>query len=127
KKLLYLGGLTIHTTLDPALQKVAQEQVNASMAAADPLQRGSSLVSVQPGTGKVLTMAQNTVYNPATAPGNYMGNFALPEKDANGQPLDGAGGFQIGSTMKPFIFAEWLNSGKSMATQLDGSVRVYRA
>jgi membrane peptidoglycan carboxypeptidase len=97
------------------------------MAAADPLQRGSSLVSVQPGTGKVLTMAQNTVYNPSAAPGNYTGNFALPEKDANGQPLDGAGGFQIGSTMKPFIFAEWLNSGKSMATQLDGSVRVYRA
>lgn len=127
KKLLYLGGLTIHTTLDPALQKVAQEQVDASVPAADPLQRGSSLVSVQPGTGKVLTMAQNTVYNPATAPGNYMGNFALPEKDATGQPLDGAGGFQIGSTMKPFIFAEWLNSGKSMATQLDGSVRVYRA
>jgi membrane peptidoglycan carboxypeptidase len=127
KKLLYVGGLTIRTTLDPALQKVAQEQVAASMAAADPLQRGSSLVSVQPGTGKVLTMAQNTVYNPATAPGNYMGNFALPERDAAGQPLDGAGGFQIGSTMKPFIFAEWLNSGRSMATQLDGSVRVYRA
>ena len=127
KKLLYLGGLTIHTTLDPKLQKVAQDQVDASMAAADPLQRGSSLVSVQPGTGKVLTMAQNTVYNPSAAPGNYTGNFALPEKDANGQPLDGAGGFQIGSTMKPFIFAEWLNSGKSMATQLDGSVRVYRA
>ena len=37
-------------------------------------------------------MAQNTVYNPATAPGNYMGNFALPEKDVNGRPLDGAGG-----------------------------------
>ncbi|QDW29592.1 penicillin-binding protein [Arthrobacter sp. KBS0702] len=127
KKLLYLGGLTIRTTLDPTLQKVAQDQVNAAMAASDPLQRGSSLVSVQPGTGKVLTMAQNTVYNPETAPGNYMGNFALPERDANGQPLDGAGGFQIGSTMKPFIFAEWLNSGKSMATQLDGSVRLYKA
>ena len=126
KKLLYLGGLTIRTTLDPTLQKVAQDQVNAAMAASDPLQRGSSLVSVQPGTGKVLTMAQNTVYNPETAPGNYTGNFALPERDANGQPLDGAGGFQIGSTMKPFIFAEWLNSGKSMATQLDGSVRLYK-
>lgn len=127
KKLLYLGGLTIRTTLDPTLQKVAQDQVNAAMAASDPLQRGSSLVSVQPGTGKVLTMAQNTVYNPETAPGNYTGNFALPERDTNGQPLDGAGGFQIGSTMKPFIFAEWLNSGKSMATQLDGSVRLYKA
>ncbi|WP_442544899.1 transglycosylase domain-containing protein [Arthrobacter sp. KN11-1C] len=127
KNLLYLGGLTIRTTLDAGLEKVAQDQVNASMAAADPLQRGASLVSVQPGTGKILTMAQNTVYDPATAPGNYTGNFALPEKDANGLPLDGAGGFQIGSTMKPFVFAEWLNSGRSMATKLDGSVRVYKA
>jgi membrane peptidoglycan carboxypeptidase len=127
KSLLYLGGLTIRTTLDPQLQRVAQDQVDASMAPADPLQRGAALVSVQPGTGKILTMAQNTVYNPATAPGNYTGNFALGEKDANGQPLDGAGGFQIGSTMKPFVFAEWLNSGKSMATMLDGAVRVYRA
>ncbi|MCX6498427.1 MAG: transglycosylase domain-containing protein [Arthrobacter sp.] len=127
KKLLDLGGLTIRTTLDPALQKVAQEQVDASMSATDPLQRGASLVSVQPGTGKVLTMAQNTVYKPAAAPGNYMGNFALPERDAQGQPLDGAGGFQIGSTMKPFVFAEWLRSGRSMATVLDGAVRVYKA
>jgi membrane peptidoglycan carboxypeptidase len=127
KNLLYLGGLTIRTTLDAGLEKVAQDQVNASMPAADPLQRGASLVSVQPGTGKILTMAQNTVYDPATAPGNYTGNFALPEKDANGLPLDGAGGFQIGSTMKPFVFAEWLNSGRSMATKLNGAVRVYKA
>ena len=127
RKLLYQGGLTIRTTLDAELQRVAQEQVNASMPAADPLQRGAALVSVQPGTGKVLTMAQNTIYSPVAAPGNYTGNFALPETDSNGNPLHGAGGFQIGSTMKPFVFVEWLNSGRSMATRLEGAVRVYRA
>ncbi|MDQ6753498.1 MAG: hypothetical protein M3017_08845 [Actinomycetota bacterium] len=41
--------------------------------------------------------------------------------------MDGAGGFQIGSTIKPFIFAQWLNAGKSMNTVLNGAVRVYRA
>lgn len=127
RKLLHQGGLTIRTTLDAELQRVAQEQVDASMPAADPLQRGAALVSVQPGTGKVLTMAQNTIYSPVAAPGNYTGNFALPETDSNGNPLHGAGGFQIGSTMKPFVFAEWLNSGRSMATRLEGAVRVYRA
>jgi membrane peptidoglycan carboxypeptidase len=127
QKLLDQGGLTIRTTLDPALQQVAQKEVDAALPATDPLQRGSALVSVQPGTGKVLVMAQNTNYNPATAPGNYTGNLALPEKDANGNPLHGAGGFQIGSTMKPFLIAEWLRSGRSMATVLDGSVRVYKA
>lgn len=126
-KVLYQGGLTIRTTLDAALQKVAQEQTSSTMSADDPLQRGAAIVSVQPGTGKVLTMAQNTVYHPAAAPGNYMGNFALPVNDANGQPLHGAGGFQVGSTFKPFIFAEWLNSGHSMMTTINAAVRQYPA
>ena len=126
-KTLYQGGLTIKTSLDPSLQKVAQEQAHATMAPTDPLQRGAAIVTVQPGTGKVLAMAQNTVFNPATAPGNYMGNFALPVNDANGQPLHGAGGFQIGSTFKPFVFAEWLNSGHSLETSVNGAVRVYPA
>lgn len=124
-KFLYQGGLTIKTTLDPALQKVAQQQVHATMSATDPLQRGAAVVSVQPATGKVLTMAQNTVYNPATKPGNYMGNFALPAKDKAGAPLHGAGGFPIGSTFKPIVFAEWLHSGHSMMTMIDGAVRRY--
>ncbi len=124
-KLLYQGGLTIKTTLDPALQKVAQDQATATMGATDPLQRGAAVVSVQPKTGNVLAMAQNTNYNPATAPGNYMGNFALPVNDANGQALHGAGGFPIGSTFKPFVFAEWLNSGHSMMTSINGAVQRY--
>jgi len=127
RNFLYRGGLTIQTTLDPKLQQIAQDQVNATLPGSDPLQRGSELTSIEPGTGKILTMAQNTNYNPANAPGNYMGNFALPQFDTNGNPIGGAGGFQIGSTIKPFIFAEWLNAGKSMNDILDGAVRVYKA
>ncbi|WP_246839702.1 transglycosylase domain-containing protein [Pseudarthrobacter sp. NIBRBAC000502771] len=125
RALLYSGGLTIRTTLDPALQQKAQALVRATMSAGDPLQRGTALVSIQPGTGKVLAMAQNTHYDPAPAPGNYMGNFALPANDKNGNSLNGAGGFQVGSTIKPFIFAQWLNAGKSMNTILNGAARKY--
>ena len=127
RTLLYQGGLSIHTTLDPGLQHSAREQVKASLPATDPLQRGAALVSVQPGTGKILAMAQNTLYDPTPGLGHYTGNLTLPEKDSNGNPLHGAGGFQIGSTMKPFVFAQWLNSGRSMNTVLDGSVRIYKA
>ena len=47
----------------------------------------------------------------------------MDAKDANGNDLNGAGGFQPGSTMKPFTFAEWLNEGKSMTTMVDASKR----
>ena len=44
---------------------------------------------------------------------------------ADGNDLNGAGGFQPGSTMKPFTFAEWLNEGKSLTAVVDASRRVY--
>ncbi len=118
------GGLTIKTTLDPKAQAVAQEQVNAS-AGANPDKWGASLVSVQPKTGKIISMAQNTVWLPS--PGKFQAeqNFNVDVLDANGGDLNGLGGFQTGSTMKPFTFAEWLNEGKSMNDSVNASVRKY--
>ena len=52
-------------------------------------------------------------------------NFNVDMRDAQGNDLGGLGGFQPGSTMKPFTFAQWLNEGKSMNTVLNGSVRRY--
>ncbi|WP_442544700.1 transglycosylase domain-containing protein [Arthrobacter sp. KN11-1C] len=124
EQLLYRGGLTITTTLDSRLQAVAQQQVDAT-AGANPDKWGASLVSVQPGTGKILAMAQNTVF--LAEPGKFdtQLNFNVDSVDANGNDLNGAGGFQPGSAMKPFTFTEWLNEGKSMTTVVDASRRVY--
>ena len=108
---LYRGGLTITTTLDSRLQLAAQAQVDAT-AGANPDKWGASLVSVVPGTGKILAMAQNTVFLPETGKFDTQLNFNVDSKDADGNDLNGAGGFQPGSTMKPFTFAEWLNSGQ---------------
>jgi membrane peptidoglycan carboxypeptidase len=121
---LYRGGLTITTTLDSRLQAAAQAQVN-STAGANPDKWGSSLVSVQPGTGKILAMAQNTVFLPQRGKFDTQLNFNVDSKDANGNDLNGAGGFQPGSTMKPFTFAEWLHEGKTMTQTLDASKREY--
>ncbi|WP_284983321.1 transglycosylase domain-containing protein [Arthrobacter sp. efr-133-TYG-118] len=118
------GGLTIQTTLDPKAQAVAQAQVDAS-AGANPDKWGASLVSVQPGSGKIISMAQNTVWFPTAGKFDQTQNFNVDKLDANGNDLNGLGGFQPGSTMKPFTFAEWLNEGKSMNTVLDGTVRRY--
>lgn len=121
---LYRGGLTITTTLDSRLQAAAQAQVDAT-AGANPDKWGAALVSVGPGTGKVLAMAQNTVFLPAPGKFDTQLNFNVDAKDANGNNLNGAGGFQPGSTMKPFVFAEWLNKGKSMAAEVDAARRTY--
>ncbi|MDQ0662894.1 membrane peptidoglycan carboxypeptidase [Arthrobacter ulcerisalmonis] len=121
---LYRGGLTITTTLDSRLQAAAQAQVDGT-AGANPDRWAASLVSIQPGSGKILAMAQNTVFLPQPGKFDTNLNFNVDAKDAQGNDLNGAGGFQPGSTMKPFTFAEWLNEGKSLTAEVDASRRVY--
>ena len=124
QKKLYRGGLTITTTLDSRLQRAAQVQVDAT-AGANPDKWGASLVSVAPGSGRILAMAQNTVFLPQPGKFDTQLNFNVDSKDADGNDLNGAGGFQPGSTMKPFTFAEWLNAGKPLNARVDASRRSY--
>ncbi|MBT2249182.1 transglycosylase domain-containing protein [Arthrobacter sp. BHU FT2] len=124
ERTLYRGGLTIVTTLDSRLQAAAQAQVDGT-AGANPDRWGAALVSVQPGTGKILAMAQNTVFLPQPGRFDTQLNFNVDARDPQGNDLNGAGGFQTGSTMKPFTFAEWLNEGKTITAEIDASRRVY--
>ncbi|MFF1386221.1 transglycosylase domain-containing protein [Arthrobacter sp. NPDC058288] len=124
ERLLYRGGLTIVTTLDSRLQAAAQAQVDAT-AGANPDKWGAALVTIQPGSGRILAMAQNTVFLPAEGKFDTQLNFNVDSRDANGNDLNGAGGFQPGSTMKPFTFAEWLNEGKPLNAVVDASRRTY--
>lgn len=124
QRVIYGGGLTITTTLDPAAQAVAQEQSNAA-AGANPDKWGAAMVSVQPGSGKIVTMAQNTTFLPTEGAFDSQVNFGVDKLDKDGNDLNGMGGAQPGSTMKPFTFAEWLNEGKTMNTVVNAAQRVY--
>ncbi|MCQ1949040.1 penicillin-binding protein [Arthrobacter sp. zg-Y859] len=129
-KLLKRGGLTIKTTLNPTFQNAAQTAVNET---ANPdttdAEIGHAMVSVEPGTGKILTMAQNTRYTPELADGNSVQNFNVDVNQGGDptKPLNGLGGFQPGSTYKPFTVAAWLDAGKTLNTTLNGSKRTYPA
>ncbi len=126
RKLLEQGGLTITTTLDPGLQDAAQAQfANFTPMDNNPDRVGQSLVTVQPGTGKILAMAQNTKISAPEGQFSSDYNFNVDSFDKNGNPLGGAGGFDVGSTIKPFTFAEWLNSGHRTDDIVDASVRKY--
>ncbi|MCC3274612.1 penicillin-binding protein [Arthrobacter sp. zg-Y20] len=121
-RLLARGGLTIRTTLDSRLQAEAQKQIEAQVPVGDPSGAGSSLVSVEPGTGKILAMAQNTEYTPEPGTGRTQLNFNV-DADMGGTPY----GFQPGSTMKPFTTAEWLQSGHGLNDTIDASRTSYPA
>ncbi len=119
------GGLTIKTTLDPRLQAPAQAQVDAT-AGANPDKWGASLVTIEPGTGKVLSMAQNSrKLSGQGAEFVSAYNFNVDGSDAAGNSLGGVGGMQPGSTMKPVTLAAWLGEGKSTNQIVDASKRRY--
>ncbi|WP_323959312.1 transglycosylase domain-containing protein [Arthrobacter sp. JZ12] len=128
EKLLYRGGLTIKTTLDARAQAAAQTAINetANRETTDPAV-GHSMVSLQPGTGNILVMAQNTRYMPGETGGDSVQNFNVDQYaggDPN-RPLGGLGGYQPGSTFKPFTVAAWLEDGRGLNTVVDGSKKRY--
>ena len=110
RKLLYGGGLTIRTTLDPETQKAAVDILQRRVPGDSQSGFGHSIVTVEPGTGKILTMAENRTFNPhqEVGPGETAINYNVP------QALGGSSGFPVGSTFKPFVLQEWLETGHSI-------------
>lgn len=116
------GGFKIFTTLDIDLQTAAINSMfeNVPKTAAE-LDLGSSMVTVQPGTGRVLAMVQNKVFNPAEG--------ASPEETSINFSTDydygGSTGFPSGSTYKAFTLAQWLKTGHSINERVNGSVQTF--
>ncbi|WP_313815926.1 transglycosylase domain-containing protein [Citricoccus sp.] len=117
EQLLNRGGLEITTTLDSGLQDQAQQSVEKTAPAGDASGAGASLVTVEPGTGNIKAMAQNTNYSPEESEdaGNTVLNFNVDAAQGGGN------GFQGGSSLKPYVAASWLESGRSMYDMVDAS------
>lgn len=124
-QLLQQGGLQIFTTLDLELQNKAETAIAENVPYVDSrFDVGSVAVTVQPGTGKILAMAQNKNYtedpevaatDPAYTSVNYSTDFEY----------GGSSGLQPGSTYKVFTLAEWLNAGHSLRESFNGSRRAF--
>jgi membrane peptidoglycan carboxypeptidase len=117
------GGLEIYSTMDIALQNVTDEAVKAELPVDNRWNLGAASVSVEVGTGRVLAMSQNRVFNqqvdedPTTTSVNYSTDKAF----------GGSSGFQTGSTYKVFVLAEWLTKGFLLGDQVDAQRRIWQA
>jgi len=119
KQLLYRGGLTITTTLDPRMQQIADNEVKAGIPVDDPSGVASAISVVEPGTGKILAMAQNRTYNNTLAAGERETAVNYNTDSAYGSSK----GFAPGSTFKPFTLMEWLKEGHSLNEVINASKR----
>lgn len=121
QRMLDRAGLEITTTLDSELQEAAVETARRNVPAGENEGIGSALVTVQQNTGNIKAMAQNTEYEVGDDLGNGQTtlNFNVDKQWGGGQ------GFQLGSTLKPFVAMAWIGSGKSMRDTVDASRNNY--
>jgi membrane peptidoglycan carboxypeptidase len=121
-QLLYRGGLTITTTLDPARQAMADAEVKAGVPVDDPSGVASAISVVEPGTGKIVAMAQNRIYNNTSTAGPRETSVNYNTDSAYGSSK----GFAPGSTFKPFTLVQWLKEGHSLNEVINANLRPYK-
>ncbi|MDR6876793.1 transglycosylase domain-containing protein [Microbacterium barkeri] len=120
------GGLKVYTTLDFNIQMPAEAAMKATAAShIDGIEFGAAAVTVEPSTGRILAMAQNTNFSEdekvvSTQPG--YSSLVYAADSAHGS----ANGFPVGSTYKLFTLIDWLEKGRSINEVLNGNNRVFQ-
>jgi len=126
-QLLQQGGLQIYTTLDLELQNTAETAIAENVPYTDPrFDVGSVAVTVQPGTGRILAMAQNKKYSNDPEVTASSAEYTSVNYSTD-YDYGGSSGLQPGSTYKVFTLAEWLNEGHSLRETFNGSRRAFTA
>ncbi|WP_406195105.1 penicillin-binding protein [Kitasatospora sp. NBC_01560] len=103
KKFWDQGGLNIQTTLDPDKQDAAQKAVSGNVRVTDSVSAAATMI--EPGTGKILAMAQTRPYGLDKDHNQTVVNLNVD------QAMGGGNGFQPGSTFKPVVAAAALEEG----------------
>jgi membrane peptidoglycan carboxypeptidase len=113
-KLLATGGLKVYTTVSEKDQAAATKAVNwvlpSNSKTYNPAHNAATEVLIQPGTGKVLAIAEDRAYG--TGPGQTEVDYAV-----NSQ-YGGGAGVQTGSSSKLFTLITALEKGVPFGFQL---------
>jgi len=117
----HIGGYKLYTSLDLRLQKNAQNTIRAFAPPGETrFQLGSAASSVEVGTGRILMMAQNKLFNDSLEGG---GRTATAVNFNTDRAYGGSSGFQVGSTYKVFTLLNWLQSGHGLSEVEDANPR----
>ena len=110
---IYRGGLTIQTTMNPAVMRLAREEIVKRVPIGNDLNVGAASAILDVKTGGVLAIAQNTNYNvKPSAAGETTVNYAVDQR--YGASL----GFSFGSTAKAFALVTALEAGFPTSTTI---------
>lgn len=112
RKRLYYGGLTVTTSFDLDLTRQTRSLLAKRVPPANSRDRGAASATVEPGTGRVLAIGQNTEWALEQKPGKTALNWAVDQK------YGGSSGFQIGSTSKMYGVVTALEQGMRPGSRL---------
>ncbi|MEJ1155059.1 transglycosylase domain-containing protein [Microbacterium marmarense] len=119
-ELLRRGGLNVYTTLDWELQNAAQQSVSTwTPTSLDNTKFGAVATNVEPSTGRILSIAQNTKFSESITDDPSYSSIVY----AGDTEFGGSAGFSVGSTFKIFTLIDWLEQGRSVNEVLNGQVR----
>lgn len=120
RDLLRRGGLKIYTTLDFRIQDpAAQTMADTVPANFDNKHFGAAGVSIEVGTGRILSITQNTSFSETPTDNQRYSSLVY----AGDMKYGKSGGFQVGSTYKLFTLIDWLEKGHSVREVLNGRVQ----
>ena len=114
EKALKRGGLSIYTTLDFRIQVSGRgcHGRRTCPPSVDFMQLGSTIVSIEATTGRILAIAQNTQFSEDAAAAADPNKSALVF--AGDSTYGSSDGFNPGSTFKLFTLIDWLEKGHSV-------------
>ncbi|WP_044495201.1 transglycosylase domain-containing protein [Nesterenkonia massiliensis] len=118
KTMLYRGGLDIVTTLDADTQRAAEDEVMATVPPGDDSGAVASIISVEPNTGNIVAMAQSTEYDPDRS---FADGATTLNMNVGPEFGGGPNALPVGSTLKPFVAAAWVEQGGSMNDIVDAT------
>jgi len=105
KRTISRSGLTIQTTLNPKIEAAARQELVKKVPVGNSESIGAAAAVIEPGTGHVLAIAQNTNFSNKAPRGNTEVNWAVDKEYGSSV------GFAFGSTAKMFAVAQALKSG----------------